>query len=84
MSSLTLTYTRRHLGDVVRVPVMLLTVTLVPVSVLLFFFVPFVRGDGALMTEAAANFTVFAVVLACIGHFATVTCAHRESPWGAY
>lgn len=84
MTSLTLTHIRRNLVDILRVPVMLLSVALTPVAVMLFFFVPFIGDDTRLMTTAAGTFVVFAVLLACVVHVATTTSAQRESSWGVY
>lgn len=83
MFPLTLVHVHRNLVDVLRVPVMLLSVTLTPVSVLVFFFVPFI-DDAQLMTIATGTFVVFAVLLACVVHVATVTAHQRQSSWGVY
>lgn len=84
MSSLTMTYTRRQLAETLRTPVMFLTVVLVPVAVMLFFIVPFVGDNPSTMTYGTATMAVFAVMLACVGHFSISVAALRESAWGSY
>ncbi|HLS15343.1 MAG TPA: ABC transporter permease [Beutenbergiaceae bacterium] len=82
--SLALTYTRRQLVEMLRTPVMLITLALTPVTVMLFFLVPFLGHDPFAMTSATGTMVVFAVLLGCIGHFATTISATRESAWGSY
>lgn len=82
--SLVLVHTRRQLVETLRTPVMFLSVVLIPVAVLLFFIVPFIGQDAVAMTGATGTVMVFAVLLACVGHFSTVVAAVRESPWGSY
>lgn len=82
--SLTMIYTRRYLVEMIRTPVMFLSITMTPVAVMLFFFVPFVGSDAVMMTATAATMMVFAVLLGCVGHFATTVSATRESTWGTY
>ncbi|WP_147915396.1 ABC transporter permease [Ruania zhangjianzhongii] len=84
MSSLTMTYTRRHLAETIRTPTMFLTVALVPVGVMLFFVVPFIGQDTAAMTSAAGMLAVFGVLMACVGHFSMVIASQRETAWGNY
>lgn len=84
MSSLTMTYTRRNLAENIRTPTMFLTVTLVPVGVMLFFVVPFIGQDAAAITSATATLVVFGVLMACVGHFSVAIAAQRESAWGRY
>lgn len=57
---------------------------LVPVGVMVFFIVPFIGDDEALMTYGAGTMAVFAVMMACIGHFSVNAAALRESAWGSY
>ena len=79
-----MTYTRRQLAETLRTPVMFLTVVLVPVAVMLFFIVPFVGDNPSTMTYGTATMAVFAVMLACVGHFSISVAALRESAWGSY
>lgn len=82
--SLALTYTRHQLIEMVRTPVMVISLVLTPVAVMLFFLMPYLGHDRFAMTSATGTMVVFAVLLACIGHFATTISATRESPWGSY
>lgn len=84
MTSLTRIYIRRNLGDVLRVPITLLSVALTPVAIMLFFFVPFIGDDSRMMTIATGTFVVFAVLLACVVHVANTIAFQRESSWGTY
>ncbi|MEE2056677.1 ABC transporter permease [Rhodococcus artemisiae] len=84
MSSLTMTYTQRNLAENIRTPTMFLTVTLVPVGVMVFFVVPFIGQDAAAITSATATLVVFGVLMACVGHFSVAIAAQRESAWGRY
>lgn len=82
--SLAMTYTKRYLIEMIRTPVMFLSIALTPVAVMLFFLVPYLGHDPVAMTNAAGTMVVFAVLLGCIGHFAPTVSATRESPWGTY
>ena len=82
--SLTMTYAKHQLIETARTPVSFLTITLMPLAVMLFFIVPFLGDDPVAMTAATATMVVFAVLLSCVGQFSMAVALSRESPWGAY
>ncbi|GIE99910.1 ABC transporter ATP-binding protein/permease [Paractinoplanes rishiriensis] len=79
-----LVYTRRELIETVRAPGSFLTITLMPLAVLISFILPNVGDDPAAITGATATMVVFATLLACVGQFSTTIAALRESAWGTY
>lgn len=81
---LALTYTRHELTATLRAPGSFLTITLMPLTVVVFFIVPNVDGNPDATTGAIATMVVFATLLACVGQFSTTVAALRESPWGTY
>jgi ABC-2 type transport system permease protein len=81
---LALVYTRHELIATLRAPGSFLTITLMPLSVVVFFIIPNVDSDQDTITGAIATMVVFATLLACVGQFSTTVAALRESPWGAY
>ncbi len=81
---LTFRYLRRELTDTLRAPGSFLTITLMPLTVMVFFIIPNVDSDSYAITGATATMVVFAALLACVGQFSTTVAALRESPWGTY
>jgi ABC-2 type transport system permease protein len=61
-----------------------LVASLMPLAVMVFFILPNVTGDAAVVTGATATMVVLATLLACVGQFSGTVAALRESPWGAY
>jgi ABC-2 type transport system permease protein len=82
--SLALVYVRRQLVETARAPGSFLTITLMPLAVMVFFILPNVAGDAAVVPGATATMVVFATLLACVGQFSGTVAALRESPWGTY
>jgi ABC-2 type transport system permease protein len=77
-------YTRCELVESLRAPGSFLTITLMPLTVMLFFIVPNLDDDPGAITGATATMVVFATLLACVGHFSTTVAMLRESAWGSY
>lgn len=80
---LVLLYTRCELVESLRAPGSFLTITLMPLTVMIFFVVPNL-DDAEAITGATATMVVFATLLACVGHFSTTVAVLRESAWGSY
>lgn len=81
---LVLLYTRTELLESLRAPGSFLTITLMPLTVMVFFIVPNLDDDAEAITGATATMVVFATLLACVGHFSTTVAMLRESAWGSY
>lgn len=81
---LVLIYTRYELLESLRAPGSFLTITLMPLTVMIFFIVPNLNDNAEAITGATATMVVFATLLACVGHFSTTVAALRESAWGSY
>jgi ABC-2 type transport system permease protein len=84
MSTLTLTHTRFHLLETVRVPVALIGSMFFPAAAMLFFVVPFGATDGVAATYATASMATFSIMTSNLFGYGVGIAADRALPWDAY
>ena len=84
MTTLTLTHTRFHVLETVRVPMALIGSVFFPAASMLFFVVPLGADDGVAATYATASMSTFAIMTSNLFGYGVGVSADRALPWDSY
>jgi ABC-2 type transport system permease protein len=84
MTALTLTHTKYRLLETLRIPIVVVSVVVLPSLSFLFFALPNLGDDAAAATAATVGLGVFAAMIICLFQFGAGIAEERQLPWDPY
>jgi ABC-2 type transport system permease protein len=84
MTALLLTHTKYGLLETLRIPIVVVSVVVLPSLSFLFFALPTISDDPEGATASAVGLGVFAAVLICLFQFGAGIAEERQQPWDPY
>lgn len=79
-----LTHTKYGLLETMRIPIVVVSVVVLPSLSFLFFALPNISGDAEGATASVVGLSVFAAMLICLFQFGAGIAEERQSPWDPY
>lgn len=82
--TLLLTHTKYGLLETLRIPIVVVSVIVLPSLSFVFFALPNITDDAVEATVSTAALSVFAAMLICLFQFGAGIAEERQSPWDPY
>jgi ABC-2 type transport system permease protein len=84
MTALVLTHTKYGLLETLRIPIVVVSVIVLPSLSFTFFALPNLGDDAAAATASTVGLGVFAAMLICLFQFGAGIAEERQLPWDPY
>ena len=84
MTALVLTHTKYGLLETLRIPIVVVSVVVLPSLSFLFFALPSLGDDAGAATASTVGLAVFAAMMICLFQFGAGIAEERQLPWDPY